>query len=290
MGARVIDGVAIAEKVKAQVAEAVAAMKPRVPKLVALMVGDNPGARAYAKSQGKACEEVGIAYELRELPETISEADLIREITALNSDPEVTAVLLTMPVPPHLDGRAAQRLIDPLKDADGVHPVNLGGVVQGRRQLAPCTALAVMEILESAEVPLKGAEVVMVGHSEIVGKPTALLLLEQLATVTVCHIGTVDLAAHTRRAEILIVAVGKPGLITADMVRPGAVVVDVGINRVMDPETGKSRIVGDVDYGPVSEIASAITPVPGGVGAVTTAMLLRNVVEAATLQETLKRI
>jgi methylenetetrahydrofolate dehydrogenase (NADP+)/methenyltetrahydrofolate cyclohydrolase len=284
MAARILDGVQMAERVKEQVRAQIAALGPTAPKLVAVMVGDNAGARAYAKNQAKACDEVGIGYELVELPETTTEADLVVRLTRLNSDPLVSAIILQLPVPPHINGRACQRLIDPLKDADGVHPVNLGGVVQGRRELAPCTAQAVMEVLEAAEVPLKGAEVAMVGHSEIVGKPTALLLLEQLATVTVCHIGTVDVAAHTRRAEILVVAVGKAGLITADMVKPGAVVVDVGINRVVDPETGKGRMVGDVDFGPVAEIAAAITPVPGGVGAVTTAMLLRNVAAGAELQ------
>lgn len=275
----------MAEKIRAEVAERVEGMKGKLtPKLVALLVGDNAGARAYARSQGRACEEVGIAYELREMAEDTSEAQLIGEIAALNSDPAATAIILTMPVPQHINGRAAQRMISPTKDADGVHPVNLGGVVQGRRILAPCTAMAVMEVLESAGTKLEGAEAVMVGHSEIVGKPTALFLMEAFATTTVCHIATRDLAAHTRRAEVLVVGVGKAGLVDGSMIMPGATVVDVGINRVPDPETGKGKLVGDVDFASAVEVAGAITPVPGGVGLVTTAMLLRNVAEAAELQ------
>ena len=285
MSARILEGAPVAEKIKAEVAERIAAAKAKIePKLVAIMVGDNAGARAYARSQGKACEEVGIAYELRELGDDTTEAQLINEIANLNMDPSATALILTMPVPAHINGRAAQRMIAPTKDADGVHPVNLGGVVQGRRILAPCTAMAVMEILEQSGTKLEGAEAVVVGHSEIVGKPTALFLMEAFATTTVCHIATRDLAAHTRQAEVLVVGVGKAGLVNGSMIMPGATVIDVGINRVPDPETGKSKIVGDVDFASAVEVAGAITPVPGGVGMVTTAMLLRNVAEAAELQ------
>ncbi len=285
MSARIISGEPVADRIKQAVKAAVDELSTTLPpKLASVLVGQNPGAVAYARMQRRACEEVGIQYELVELPETASQAEVMAAITDLNTREDVTAIIVQMPLPEHVDARAVQRMIDPAKDADGVHPLNLGHVVQGRMRQAPCTAQAVMELLREAEVQLHGAEVVMVGHSEIVGKPTALLLLDQLATVTVCHIGTKDLKAHTSRAEILIVAVGKPGLITADMVKPGAVVIDVGINRVKDPQTGKSRIVGDVDFDAVKEVAGAITPVPGGVGPVTTAVLLRNVIDATRLQ------
>jgi methylenetetrahydrofolate dehydrogenase (NADP+)/methenyltetrahydrofolate cyclohydrolase len=284
MSARVLEGEPIAERLKGQLRERLAKLGPPAPKLVALMVGENPGAVAYAKQQARACEELDIAFELRQFAETITEAELLGVVEQLNADATVTGIIIQMPLPEHIDRRRAQRAVNPLKDVDGVHPANLGATVQGRTTLAPCTAQAVVTLVEEAGVPVEGAELVMVGHSEIVGKPTALLLLDRFATTTVCHIATRDLAFHTRRADILIVAVGKPGLIRGDMIKPGALVIDVGINRIKDPATGKTRLVGDVAFEEALEVAGIITPVPGGVGPLTVVMLLKNIVEAAELQ------
>ena len=291
MSATLLEGAPLAERIKQEVVAAIAGMSSK-PKLAAILATDNKGAEFYAKSQGKACEEVGIDFDLQTLPPDASQQALEAKIAELNADPSVTGIILLMPVPQGVDARALQRAIDPKKDVDGVHPVNLGAVVQGSRTLAPCTAQAVLALVEASGVPLfsdpmesmgKGTEVVMVGHSEIVGKPSALLLLDQFCTVTVCHIGTRDLKAHTTKADVLIVAVGKAGLVKGEHVKPGAVVIDVGINRVKT-EDGKSKIVGDVVFDEAAEIASQITPVPGGVGTVTTAMLLKNIIDAARLQ------
>jgi methylenetetrahydrofolate dehydrogenase (NADP+)/methenyltetrahydrofolate cyclohydrolase len=203
-------------------------------------------------------------------------------IASLNRDPSVSGIMLHLPLPGHLDATAMQYQIDPVKDVEGVNPANIGYVVYGHTLIAPCTALAVIELIKLTGVPLRGAEAVVVGASEIAGKPISLLLTEQMATVTLCHIATRDLAAHTRRAEVLVVAVGKPGLIGADFIREGAVVIDVGINRVTLPD-GSKKTVGDVDSGPVSKKAGWVSPVPGGVGPVTVAMLLKNTIRAAEL-------
>lgn len=291
MSANLLQGAPIADRIKAGVVAAIAALA-KTPKLAAILATDNKGAEFYARSQGKACEEVGMDFELFTLPPDASQADIESEITALNADPAVTGIILLMPVPEGVDGRSLQRAIDPDKDVDGVHPANLGAVVQGSTSLAPCTAQAVLALVEASQAPLftdmreatgKGAEIVVVGHSEIVGKPSALLLLDRFATVTVCHIGTQNLKSHTHKADVLIVAVGKAGLITGEHIKPGAVVIDVGINRIKT-EDGKSKIVGDVLFDEALEIASEITPVPGGVGTVTTAMLLKNIIDAARLQ------
>lgn len=291
MPAKLLEGAPIAEQIKDDVKAAIAQLG-KTPKLAAILATDNKGAEFYAQSQGKACEEVGIAFELHRMAPDSSQEAIAEKIGALNADDSVTGIILLMPVPPGVDGRALQRLIDPKKDVDGVHPLNLGGVVQGSHVLAPCTAQAVYALVEASGVPLfsdpmeaaqKGTEVCMVGHSEIVGKPSALLLLDKFCTVTVCHIGTQDLKAHTTKADVLIVAVGKPGLIRGEHIKPGAIVIDVGINRVKT-EDGKSKIVGDVLFEEAIEVASQITPVPGGVGTVTTAMLLKNIIDAARLQ------
>jgi len=293
MAAQVIDGNAIAENVKNRVKEKISSLGI-FPHLVAVQVGENPASRIYINNQKKICEEVGIKYTLRELEENITEESLIDYIEQLNADSSVNGIILQLPLPKHLNPKNIQVHISPEKDVEGVHPINLGRLVYGTYKVAPCTALAVMEIINSVDVEIKGKEAVVVGHSEIVGKPIALLLLSSLlesATVTVCHIATRDLAFHTRRAEILIVAVGKAGLIKGDMVKEGAIVIDVGINRVpvvdvngqpvVDEKTGKPKMktVGDVVFDEVVDKAAYITPVPGGVGAVTTAMLVRNVVE-----------
>ncbi len=250
----------------------------------AVLVGDNAGARIYAKMQAKSCEQVGIAYELKEFSDDISEAGLLGEIQKLNDDDSVDGMILQMPVPEHINARTIQAGIAPKKDVDGVNPANLGRVVMGHPEGAPCTAQAAVRLVEETGIDLYGAEVVVVGHSEIVGKPVALLLLDKFATTTVCHIGTSDvgmLEEHTTKADILIVAVGVPGLIKGDMIKPGAAVIDVGINRVKDPESGKSKTVGDVAFDEAVEVAGIITPVPGGVGPITTAMLLHSTLLAA---------
>ena len=304
MSAKLLEGKPIAEAIRSQVKADVGALKAagHGPKLVAVMAGDNPGAKFYAGAQQKACEEVGIAYQLAQLPAEITQADLEAEIGRLNSDSSVNGILLLMPLPKGLNGPAAQALIDSKKDVDGVSPANIGRIVLGQPRLAPCTAMSVIELLRSAGVDCYGKEAVVVGSSEIVGKPVALLLMDKYitagadgktdklagATVSVCHIGTSergDLAAHTKRADILVTAVGvKPGLISGDMVKPGAIVIDVATIRVKDSETGKTSTYGDVDFAAASEKAAAITPVPGGVGVVTTAILLRNTVEATRWQ------
>ncbi len=287
MSAKLLEGGPIADAVKSEVQAAIAELpEEQRPCLVAVMTGDNPGARAYARMQRKACEEVGIVYELKELDEAITEAELIGEINRFNRDEAVDGIILQMPVPDHINARAVQAAIDPAKDVDGVNPANLGAVVMGHAGGAPCTAQAVVRLVEETGIDLYGAEVVVVGHSEIVGKPVALLLLDKFATTTVCHIGTSDagmLEQHTTGADILIVAVGVPGLIKGNMIKPGATVIDVGINRVKDEE-GKSKMVGDVEFESASEVADIITPVPGGVGPVTTAMLLQSTRHAAQLQ------
>jgi methylenetetrahydrofolate dehydrogenase (NADP+)/methenyltetrahydrofolate cyclohydrolase len=280
MAATLLDGKSIVERLNAETVAGVERYKGEgvTLKLVAVLVGSNPGAVAYAKMQKKACDGVGIEYELRELPEATTQDELAATIQALNDDPRVTGIILQTPVPMTINQKAMQALISPKKDVDGVSPANMGAIVLSRARLAPCTALSVMSLIRESGVTLKGLEVVMVGHSEIVGKPVALFLLDELATVTVCHIGTRDTAAHTRNADLVIVATGVPGLIKADMVKDGVVVIDVGINRV------EGKIVGDVDFEPVAAKASQITPVPGGVGPCTVAHLLNNVVKAADWQ------
>jgi methylenetetrahydrofolate dehydrogenase (NADP+)/methenyltetrahydrofolate cyclohydrolase len=304
MSAKLIEGKPISEAIRAQVKVDVEALKAKGvrPKLVAVLAGDNPGAKFYAGAQEKACAQVGIAYELQQLAADIGQADLEGAIAALNAEASVHGILLLMPLPKGLNGAKAQASIDSKKDVDGVSPANLGNVVLGQPRLAPCTAMSVIELLKSTGVDCYGKEAVVVGSSEIVGKPVALLLVDKYitadadgktdklagATVTVCHIGTSqkgDLAAHTSRADILVTAVGvKPGLISGDMLKPGAIVLDVATIRVKDEETGKTKTYGDVDFEGASEKVAMITPVPGGVGVVTTAILLRNTVEAVKWQ------
>jgi methylenetetrahydrofolate dehydrogenase (NADP+)/methenyltetrahydrofolate cyclohydrolase len=284
MPANLIDGVAYAAQIKQDVAARAAALKAagKPVNLVALLVGATPGAELYAERQGEGCRALGIDYTLRTFPETISQRELKQEIRKLNHDPAVTGVMMHLPLPDHLDTARLQYEIDVVKDVEGVNPANIGYVVYRHTLIAPCTAQAAVELVKSTGVPLRGAEAVVVGASVIVGKPVALLLTEQEATVTLCHIATRDVAEHTRRADVVVVAVGKPGLITADHLKEGAVVVDVGINRVALPD-GTKRTVGDVDFDAAREKVGWITPVPGGVGPVTVAMLLRNTVRSAEM-------
>jgi methylenetetrahydrofolate dehydrogenase (NADP+) / methenyltetrahydrofolate cyclohydrolase len=284
MSAKIIDGSALAQNVKDTVKRRVAelASKRRRVALTAVLVGSTPAGELYAARQAEACRAVGIEYALRTAPASATAADVKRLLHSLNIDPSVTGIMLHLPLPAQLDATELQYTIDPVKDVEGVNPANIGYVVYGHTRIAPCTALAVIELIESTGVQLRGMEAVVVGASEIAGKPIALLLTERMATTTTCHVATRDLGLHTRRAEVLVVAVGKPGLITADQVRKDAIVVDVGINRITLPD-GSKKTVGDVDFDSVREKAGFITPVPGGVGPMTVAMLLKNTVRSAEL-------
>jgi len=280
MEQNLIDGKAIAEKIKKELVKELADLKKMgiKPKLVSVQLGENFSASVYAKQQEKNCERFGITYEQKIFDTDIREASLLAEIGKLNIDNTVTGIILQLPLSEGIDLRMVRAGIAIGKDVEGVNPFNMGWIIYGRPFLASCTALAVKEIIESTDVSLYGKEVVVVGHSDLVGKPVALLLLDKLATVSICHIGTSEagnLQDYVRKADVLVVAVGKPGVIPGDWIKEGAVVVDVGINRVGD------KITGDVEFEKARLKASLITPVPGGVGPVTTAILLRNVLKAA---------
>jgi methylenetetrahydrofolate dehydrogenase (NADP+)/methenyltetrahydrofolate cyclohydrolase len=291
MPAELLDGAAYAAEIRHQVTRDVAHFHAHHGpiKLCAVLVGTDAGGRIYAESQRKLSVKVGVQYELVELPEQTTQAQLLAEIDRLNADPTVTGIILQLPLPDHIDVATAQYRIDPYKDVEGVNPANIGMLFYGEPLIAPCTALAVTELIRRSGIVERGAEAVVVGQSRIVGRPVTMFLLTRMATVTGCHVATRDLAAHTRKAELLVVAVGKPRLIGAEHVRPGAVVIDVGINRVTEEDAdGKvtRRTVGDVDFDAVRDVAGYLTPVPGGVGPMTVAMLLRNTVEAARKQLT----
>jgi methylenetetrahydrofolate dehydrogenase (NADP+)/methenyltetrahydrofolate cyclohydrolase len=300
MTARILDGAAVAsamrERVAARVKELAAAGV--APRLEVILVGDDPASRTYVGSKGKACAQVGIRSATHHLPAATSGDELSALIAGLNGDPDVDGILLQLPLPKPLDGRVFLDLIDPAKDVDGLHPTNVGLLHQGRPAFVPCTPGGVLELLDAAGVALLGTRAVVLGRSEIVGKPMAALLLARHATVTVCHTRTRELASVCREADVLVAAAGRPALVTADFVKPGAVVVDVGVNRVEDPglvarlfpgdeerraqlEKKGYTLVGDVDFTAVRQVASAITPVPGGVGPLTIAGLLQNTVLAA---------
>jgi len=280
--AQILDGKLVAQKVLAKVKVGVAALKERsgvTPTLAVVLVGDFPPSKIYIANKKKMAAEVGIASRDFLYPEGISQADLLALLRRLNADPAVHGILLQLPLPGGCNEDEAIAAIAPDKDVDGFHPMNLGHLLAGAPTVLPCTPAGVMEILDHYGVELKGAEAVVVGRSRIVGKPLAQLLLARHATVTMCHTRTRDLAAHTLRAEVLCVAAGRPQVIKGDMVREGAVVVDVGINRL---ESGK--LVGDVEFESASKRARAITPVPGGVGPMTVAMLMKNTLQAARRQ------
>jgi methylenetetrahydrofolate dehydrogenase (NADP+)/methenyltetrahydrofolate cyclohydrolase len=285
MAATIIDGKAVAARVRAEVAAEVRDLTARTgfsPGLATVLVGDDPASQIYVRGKQRACAEVGMAALDRRLPADASAADVASELESLNGDDEVSGILLQLPLPGELDGSALTALIDPRKDVDGLTPVNAGLLALGRPGLRPCTPLGVMELLADARVKLEGAEVVVVGRSGLVGKPMAALALQANATVTVCHSRTRDLRGVCARADVLIAAVGRPRLIERDFVKPGAVVIDVGMSRLQPEQAGnKSGLVGDVDFEGVAEVASAITPVPGGVGPMTIALLLRNTLQAA---------
>jgi methylenetetrahydrofolate dehydrogenase (NADP+) / methenyltetrahydrofolate cyclohydrolase len=258
------------------------------PHLVSITVGDSAAVSLYVRNQQRACEKTGVIFENRAYPGNVSQGEMCAAMQAFNADPRVTGVILQRPVPSTLNLKALENAIHPSKDVEGMNAANIGKIVYGDYMLGPCTSLAAVDLLRSTGLNLHGLEVVIVGHSEIVGKPVALLLIEELATVTVCHHGTHNLSMHTRRADALIVAVGKAGLITGEMVKPGAAVIDIGINQLetVQPDGIRTtRVVGDVDFDSVQPVAGWITPVPGGVGPVTVAFLLHNTVVALERQK-----
>ncbi|HOC02364.1 MAG TPA: bifunctional 5,10-methylenetetrahydrofolate dehydrogenase/5,10-methenyltetrahydrofolate cyclohydrolase [Candidatus Ratteibacteria bacterium] len=282
MSGQILTGKEVATKIKQEVKIELEKIKEKGinPKLVAIQVGENSSSQVYLNAQKKNCQTMGILHEVKNLEPDISESELINFIEEMNKDKSVTGIILQLPLPQGMDVRKIQSRISPEKDVEGVNPANLGWIVYGRPLLAPCTALAVKELIYSTGVDLYGKEVVMVGHSDIVGKPVALLLVDKFATVCICHIGTSDkgmLEQHVKRAEILIVAVGKAHLIKGEWIKEGSIVIDVGINKLND------KIVGDVEFETAKEHAGWITPVPGGVGPITTAVLLRNTIIAAKL-------
>ena len=287
---KIIDGKKLAQGVMDGVRTRVTLLKEVgwQPRLVSIDIGDSPAVSLYISNQKRACAQVGIDFEHRHYPGNLTLGELLAALHALNVDPRVTGIILQRPVPRMLDLEQLENAIHPSKDVEGMSSANIGNIVYGDSSLGPSTSLASVELLRSTGLNLRGLEVVVVGHSEIVGKPVALLLVEELATVTICHHGTRNLAYHTRQADALFVAVGKPGLITAEMVKPGAAVIDIGINHVeiTQPDGNRiSKIVGDVDFDSVHEVAGWITPVPGGVGPMTVAMLLRNTVVATERQK-----
>ena len=288
MTARVLDGTALGKTIRAEVAAEVARLggNGRRPGLAAVLVGEDPASAVYVRSKGRPTDEAGMYSETIRRPATIAEDELLTIVDRLNADPKIHGILVQLPLPKHIDSEKVLRRIDPAKDVDGFHPVNVGKLVTGdRTAFRPATPYGVQQMLIRSGIETKGAHAVIVGRSNIVGKPMANLLIQQGpggdATVTVCHSRTRDLPSVARSADILVAAIGKAEFVTADMVKPGAVVIDVGINRVDDASQPKGyRLVGDVAYGPVAEIASAITPVPGGVGPMTIAMLLLNTLQA----------
>lgn len=281
MSAKIIDGKALAKEVKQQVKKEVEklAASGLVPGLAVVLVGDDPASQIYVRNKEKSCQELGIKSEVHRLPATTTQAELEALIDRLNADPHVHGILVQLPLPAPLREKEVTDRIKPEKDVDGFHPVNLGRLLRGEEGIRPCTPAGIMEMIKASGVEIKGRECVVVGRSNIVGKPVFHLLLQEHGTVTVCHSRTPDLAAVTRRADLLVVAVGKAGLIDGTMVKPGAVVIDVGVNRL---DSGK--VVGDVEFSSVVPVAGAITPVPGGVGPMTIAMLMKNTVEAVLLQ------
>ncbi len=279
MAARLIDGKALAQQVRDRLAQASAellAQKGIKPGLATILVGDDPASQIYVRNKQKACELAGIHVDDHKLSVSTTQAELLALIDKKNADPQIHGILVQLPLPKHIDSKVILEAVSPLKDADGFHPYNLGRLVEGHPVFEACTPKGVIKMIESTGVAIEGKRAVVVGRSNIVGKPLALMLLQRNATVTICHSKTKDLPAVCREAEILLVAIGKAKFVTADMVRDGAVVIDVGTNK-----TPEGKLCGDVDFEPVSQKASWISPVPGGVGPMTIAMLLENTVESA---------
>jgi methylenetetrahydrofolate dehydrogenase (NADP+)/methenyltetrahydrofolate cyclohydrolase len=286
MTAQLIDGNALSKKIRAEVAQRAAALAAQgvTPGLAVIVVGDNPASQVYVRNKVKACHDAGLHSVLEAYPATLTESELLARVEALNHDPAIHGILVQLPLPAHIDDQRVIEAISPLKDVDGFHVASAGALMVGKQGsrgqesagFKPCTPYGCMKMLESIACDPRGKHAVVIGRSNIVGKPMALLLLQASATVTICHSGTENLAGHTRQADIVVVAVGRRNTLTADMVKPGAVVIDVGMNR-----DDQGKLCGDVDFAGVSEIASAITPVPGGVGPMTITMLLMNTLEAA---------
>jgi methylenetetrahydrofolate dehydrogenase (NADP+)/methenyltetrahydrofolate cyclohydrolase len=305
--ARILDGIAIAASIKAEVGVEVEGLKAKgiVPGLAVILVGHVPASEIYVRSKVKTCGELGILSEMLTPPESITTDELLAMVAELNAREDIDGILIQLPLPKHVDTRRLLEAVSPDKDVDGFHPVNAGRLQSGQAGLAPCTPAGIMEILRRSELPIAGQNAVVVGRSDIVGKPAAMMLLNASATVTICHSRTVDLAKFTREADLLIAAIGRPGFITAEMVKPGATLIDVGINRVTDAAEAEgffpgdearaatfarrgSVVVGDI-HPAAFALAGAYTPVPGGVGALTIAMLMANTVTAAKLRRGLAR-
>lgn len=278
MTAQLIDGNALSKHIRSEVAQRTAALIERGlrPGLAVVLVGDNPASQVYVRNKVKACEDAGLHSVLEHYPATMTESALLERVRALNLDPSVHGILVQLPLPPHIDAQQVIETISPLKDVDGFHVSSAGALMVGQPGFKPCTPYGCMKMLESINYDLRGKHAVVIGRSNIVGKPMALMLLQAGATVTVCHSQTADLAHHTRQADVVVAAVGKVKVLRADMVKPGAVVIDVGMNR-----NSEGKLCGDVDFVGVSEVAGWITPVPGGVGPMTITMLLVNTLEAA---------
>ena len=274
---RLINGVTVKNEIIKEVREYTAAL-PNIPSLVSILIGDQPESAMYVRNQKRAAEKAGIPFDEQVWPADITQEDCKARILAMNDDPSILGVILQRPVPADFNVRSLQSAIHPLKDVEGMNPASIGNIVYSDVALAPCTAAASVELIKRTGLPMQGLEVVMIGHSEIVGKPAAMMLMAEGATVTVCHHMTRSVAMHSRRADVVVVAVGKAHLIGPDMIKPGAVVIDIGINQI--ETSGGFKIVGDVDTDAVIEVAGWITPVPGGVGPVTVAILMRNAIVA----------
>jgi len=282
---RLLYGKAIRDRILGEVAARVreASAAHAIGRLVSVTIGEPQEAAVYVRGQVRAAKTVGLRFEDQRWPTALSQDECKARLVAMNDDPDVLGVILQRPVPPHIHGRSLASAIHPLKDVEGMNPASIGNIVYNDLALAPCTAAASVEMIKATGLDLHGLEVVMVGHSAIVGKPAAFMLMAEGATVTVCHHMTRSVAAHSRRADAVLVAVGKPKFLHADMVKPGAAVIDIGINQITGPN-GETMIVGDVDTDSVKEVASWVTPVPGGVGPVTVAMLMRNAMTAHAKQ------
>ena len=287
MTAHIIDGIALSKQLRASVAQRARALRARgiTPGLAVVLVGDNPASQVYVRNKVKACEDNGLYSVLDKHPDTLSEADLLARVDALNKDPAIHGILVQLPLPKHIDAQKVIEAIAPAKDVDGFHVASAGALMVGQPGFWPCTPYGCMKMLESLNdgqgYDLRGKHAVVIGRSNIVGKPMALMLLQKNATVTICHSATADLKAMTLQADVIVAAVGKRNVLTADMVKPGAVVIDVGMNRIPVGEPGEGKLCGDVDFDGVSQVAGYITPVPGGVGPMTITMLLVNTLQAA---------
>lgn len=278
---RLLDGVAVRERILGELKARVtaAAAKHSIGRLVSISIGEHKEVAVYVRGQARAAEKIGLQFDQQTWPDDLSQDEAKARLVAMNDDADVLGMILQRPVPKHINVRSLASAIHPFKDIEGMNPASIGDIVYNDLALAPCTAAASVELIKETGLDLNGLEVVMIGHSEIVGKPAAFMLMAEGATVTVCHHMTRSVAAHSRRADAVLVAVGKPRFLSADMVKPGAAVIDIGINQVVDVD-GKSKIVGDVDTDAVKEVASWVTPVPGGVGPVTVAMFMRNAIGA----------